>query len=457
MPSARLLNSSANAPLFAQLKGSKKVLLLRCTLFVLIATVGVLYKFSFTAVDAFGSIAVQARGEGNPYTEMARSDIIRLQNTDIYTDASLPSEILSANLIDFMTASNGTVTSTSDASHAFKVTGERTDVIIGPKANDTHLSHIVSGTIETCDALLYLRTIVYPYEPFEAENTTAFKDFPDLTSAPLNNGVRLQVPNRNLSDFNYNSGTFADITAMSNGSLQVWVTDSSAFTQSLNPGYRYRVTLSMRYCYGYITWTKLPSALYNLNPPTDIQCTDHPFGSLPEWNQSSYGAYAQGLLKTTLMGQFNGYGVGPGWLSSLPLLTIIQPHFLVAREFNPSLPRNVKCDTYPPGTFALASGIIRQSRTGTTAIGLAVQATVILTSIACLAVLGWPALPLLTEWPAQWLYLSAGGSASRGLEREVVKEATKGTGSGQGKARGDRMLFLSAPGSGDGERGSWGL
>src|SRR5436190_21718149 len=149
LPSGRLLNSSLNAPLVAQTKGIKKVLVFRWFLLLLVAALSVLYKFSFTSVDARDLVAVDA--STNPYdfygteingdyTPIGESDILRLYPYNQVTDSSLPPEVLSANLVDFMTGSNSSVTYATNATYRFKASGERLDVIIGPKFNDTRLS-----------------------------------------------------------------------------------------------------------------------------------------------------------------------------------------------------------------------------------------------------------------------------------------------------------------------------
>jgi len=446
LPVARLLNSSPDAPLLAQVRGVKMVLMFRCTLFVLIAAVAVLYKFSFTTVDALGSVAVQTtRGYDYHYTEIGASDILFPKWHSL-----LSSDVLSANLVDFMTGNTGSVTYATNASETFMPSGERTDVIIGPKANGTLLSHIANGTIETCQALLYLRTIIYNYDPAYAYNFAAFNDFPNLTHTPYSNGIRLQVFNRNLSDTWLEfSGTLVDIISLSNGSLQAWTADNQALSPLLGgirSTYDSRITLSMQYCYGYVVWEKLPSGLFELREPRDIQCVNHPF-DLSAWNQTSYAAYSQGLVQTTVAGHYQdvrtGGTSGATWVDALPIITIVQPHWFNIDGFAPSIATNPACGKLPGNPFALASGIIKQARTGMTGIGLGLQVVVIVAGLCGISVLGWPALPLVTNWPGQWLHLTSE------LDRSTVADIAAGTSTGQKRARCNEVLFLSM----DGNRG----
>ena len=143
LPAGRLLNSSPDAPLLAQLRGVKKVLVFRYGLMILVTAVSVIYKFSFVSVDAFGRIVVDTNfvehshgtaSDGN-YVPIGDSDISRLYPYNKFTDAGLPPWVFSANLVDFLTGSNSSVTYATNAIYRFEASGERTDIIIGPKMN----------------------------------------------------------------------------------------------------------------------------------------------------------------------------------------------------------------------------------------------------------------------------------------------------------------------------------
>ncbi|KAF5614109.1 hypothetical protein F25303_14155 [Fusarium sp. NRRL 25303] len=139
----RLLNSLSSAPHSAQLRGSRKAILLRCLAFLLAALVSILYKFSFVTVNAEGMLAIPKgdtyynyNSDGYPdadtsYTEIGESDMPREYNYAL--GDGVPSTILSANLIDFIAVNNGSVIVVSDPGMAFE-RRQTTDLIIGPKA-----------------------------------------------------------------------------------------------------------------------------------------------------------------------------------------------------------------------------------------------------------------------------------------------------------------------------------
>jgi hypothetical protein len=72
-----------------------------------------------------------------------------------------------------------------------------------------------------------------------------------------------------------------------------------------------------------------------------------------------------------------------------------------------------------------------------TSLGLALQGAVLGISIVALVLIFWLSLPLLTEWPAQWLGLSDA------LDRQMVLRCVEGTSTGEGKVRfyGKAWLF----------------
>jgi len=443
LPAARLLNSSPNAPLVAQMKGSKRLLVFRLLLLSLAAAVSVLYKFSFTAVDAPDRIAVDALVGHDPdnvefdgnYTPIGDSDIPRLNSYNQFTDPALPPEIFSANLVDFLTKSNSSVAYATNATYRFRASGEQLDVIVAPKVNETSLSRVVSGTVQTCDALFYLRTSIFPVSLFE--NPHEGRDFPNLTQTPYNNGIRLQAFNWNQSDTLADDiGSFMDLTSLSNGSLQAWTGTDAAFhyPPDETPTYSYRVTANTKYCYGYITWDNSVSGFVNLHEPRDIQCVDQPF-DLAAWNQTRYAAYAKNLLQTILAGHY-----GPElWIQALPVVNIIQPHWVVRDKFAPSIPRNPLCSDVPARSFAVVDGIIRQSRTGMTGAGMGLQVIVIIAGLFGMSILAFPTtIPLITDWPAQWIHLVSN------FDKATIAEVSEGSSCGQKPVKSSTTLFLTA-------------
>ncbi|PMD46165.1 hypothetical protein L207DRAFT_561559 [Hyaloscypha variabilis F] len=77
----------------------------------------------------------------------------------------------------------------------------------------------------------------------------------------------------------------------------------------------------------------------------------------------------------------------------------------------------------------VASGIIPSHGTGMTQLGVVLQSLIILLCVLTLIILFTPILPLVSEWPAQWLGLVYGLSPSK------VQEAVEGTSAGRNAAK----------------------
>ncbi|EXK81324.1 hypothetical protein FOQG_14187 [Fusarium oxysporum f. sp. raphani 54005] len=352
----RLLNSLSTAPLSAQLRGSKKVIIVRCLVFMLAALVSVLYKFSFVSVDAQGMLAIpngqiyyNYGSDGYPdtdpsYTEIGESDIPREYNYAL--GDGVPTSILSANLIDFLTVSNGSVVVVSDPGKTFE---RPTDLIVGPKVNATRLTNILNGTVESCNPLLYLRSSFYVLRSLDNFYGTKW---PLIKSRPYNNGVRIDFTPWNSTSYTFNGGIM-DITSLANGSLQAWVAGHSLPSQPQGI-YDYRVTVNMRYCYGYINWKN--SAVFGhfeIEDPTDIKCQAFPF-DVAAWNQTLWSFNAKAFIqaacagKTTIDDSF--------WTFALPIIPIMSDHSSVHKGFAPPGERNPRCHNIAQDSFAVAEG-----------------------------------------------------------------------------------------------------
>jgi hypothetical protein len=70
------------------------------------------------------------------------------------------------------------------------------------------------------------------------------------------------------------------------------------------------------------------------------------------------------------------------------------------------------------------NGILAGAGTGMTKIGMALQVLMVVVSGCVIGILAWPALPLTTEWPAQWIGLVSD------LDRAVPEDAVHGTSAG---------------------------
>lgn len=440
-------NSLSSAPLSAQLRGSRKAILLRCLAFLLAALVSILYKFSFVTVNAEGMLAIPKgdtyynyNSDGYPdadtsYTEIGESDMPRGYNYAL--GDGVPSTILSANLIDFIAVNNGSVIVVSDPGMAFE-RRQTTDLIIGPKVNATRLTRVINGTVQSCNPLLYLRSsfhVLRSIGDFDAMK------WPLVESTPYNNGVRIDYTPWNSTTFD---GGIMDITSLTNGSMQAWIVGHPLASQRQvgNEGiYDYRVTVDMQYCYGYISWSNsVTYGHFAIEEPTDIRCHFDPF-DVATWNKTQWAFNAKTFMQAALAGKTIDDSF---WTTALPLIPIISDHSSIHRDFGPPTERNPRCSTIPSDSFATSEGVIRASKTGMTALGMALQGLVTVTAIMALCLIIWPRPPLLTEWPVQWLALA------EGLDHAVVKDAVKG-GVTASSVESSAVVFLSLSRGGNNE------
>ncbi|KAH6702820.1 hypothetical protein BKA61DRAFT_197522 [Leptodontidium sp. MPI-SDFR-AT-0119] len=438
VPAGRLLNSFSNAPLIAQLHGGKVVLLFRILMMAMVVAASILYKFSFVQVDASDSLvlpsstneyednSIETNGD---YTNIGASDVPR------FAQYSLSGDVLSANLVDYLAATNASVTlMTNDpGSDAFPYPNGQADMVFGPKVNTTRLSRIINGSVHSCDALFYMRATYYSSQLSVLSN---WNEFPNATETPTADEVRVTSAKWNQTDdTTIATAAFMDIKSLSNGSMQAWCSDDSAFqpgwTDELTHKYVYRITVNMQYCYGYVTWDNKVSGTYQINNPDDVACQAVPF-DVVVWNKTRDAAQAKLFAQTAAAGTADPYYL---WTRALPILSIILPHGDAKASYKPSLPRNPICADADTGSripvFAIAEGIIHQARTGATGVGVGLQVAVAVVVVVLAAILAWPAMPLVTEWPAQWLALSAAAEVDQSTRldlaggREVMGAGTR--------------------------------
>lgn len=93
---------------------------------------------------------------------------------------------------------------------------------------------------------------------------------------------------------------------------------------------------------------------------------------------------------------------------------------------------------YAPSDLGFITGMIDGHGSGMTTLGMALQCFVLVVSLVSLSVILGPRMPLLSEWPAQWIGLTAELPA-----RDVIA-AVAGTSMGQNHVRGQTEVFLSS-------------
>jgi hypothetical protein len=70
-------------------------------------------------------------------------------------------------------------------------------------------------------------------------------------------------------------------------------------------------------------------------------------------------------------------------------------------------------------------------------IGMALQAVMVVVGISAIGVIAWPGLPLIREWPAQWI-----GLVSE-LDLVELDDALHGTSTGSNHILGEIMLHIT--------------
>jgi hypothetical protein len=432
MPLSSILNSMSSAPLETQIRsGLKRVFLLRALVLALASALGVLYKFSFVRVAANDTVPIFTTS-GNPYsydyTPIGDSDI---PVTDDPITRTLSTQILSSNFQDLLAANNdstrffGTSLNFWDSS----ITTSRTvDLVLGPKINQTKVAQILNGTVQSCDALLYTRHAI--------TTISAIQDWgiDPWPSTQIPNSVRISAVLWNAT-INGIQGGFMDVTNIANGSLQAYsgslfpaFKDGSLYSDAFN--------VTTQYCYGYNTWSNTASVdqRFSIEDPQDIQCVVQSF-NVNTWNASQNGFIAQGFIQAVMAAQSTYYN--SFWYSGLGIILAIRDR---PAPFAKSLPRNPLCSSFESqgNVFAVASGVINSHRTGMTMLGLVLQGLAIGVAIWALGTILVPVLPLIGEWPAQWLGIVGG------LDREEIEAMVEGASTGQNAVREAWTVYLSS-------------
>jgi hypothetical protein len=93
----------------------------------------------------------------------------------------------------------------------------------------------------------------------------------------------------------------------------------------------------------------------------------------------------------------------------------------------------------------IAKGLIFNNGTGMTLIGLVLQVVVLVVTLLAIGLQFWPTLPLVREWPAQWLALL------QDMDRDYMRRALSGVSVGQKAVRGEEVVFLHSAETEDGE------
>jgi hypothetical protein len=141
------------------------------------------------------------------------------------------------------------------------------------------------------------------------------------------------------------------------------------------------------------------------------------------WTDSTYTPFILGILQGLSWKAANNLPLSTASLNSiLATLNHTTSQTLLQQAYTPTL-QNITNYTNQPQECTLApstpsnpwiiSGLIPNHGTGMTFLGVLLQGLITIFSLLTLALLFFPILPLIIEWPAQWLGMMYGVSPSK--------------------------------------------
>jgi hypothetical protein len=404
---ATLLNSQTQAPLKTQLRhGLRRVILVRILIVTIVTALTILYTFSFVRVTATGILDIPKAS----WTELGES--------------SSSENPFSNNLQDRIadnTLSSRYVKETKDIY-------DPRHLVIGPSLNISSASPLLNGTVRLCYPLHYTRNEI----SFVVDSTT----LPAIKDTPYKNGLRI-----------FSRGQeFIDIYG-SSGNLSILLGES--LTRPIS--YLSKITATVKVCTGHVLWKNDRGYQeFEIQDPQDIACIPEAF-DFDSWNQSDPAILAVGIIqglvsRTSYIGDQSILGNA----ISVILTTLDHSDALeeVDKFGNPLDPwgyhdypssrcKHLVHDEYLESP-AVAEGQILSFGTGMTMVGIVLQALVLFISLCVLLVQAWPVLPLISEWPAQWIALV------QDLDYTTLQHETSCTSSGRGEVTGETRVFLSS-------------
>ncbi|KAE9370323.1 hypothetical protein N431DRAFT_468386 [Stipitochalara longipes BDJ] len=415
MPLARLLNSQTTSPSWTKLHlGSKSTLFIRLCIFCAIIIVSILYKFSFVLVG--------------------REDTMTLKDAKAPINIGCSSTGCNGVSMNFLDALN-----TSNSSSSFNITLSPTTSsapkhyyqVFGPSQDN--VAQELGGDLYLCTPTYYSRNKVTP-------NGSDWVP-PLLTPYSNIDGLRFTNPfDHSILDIFSKNGT----PELLSGTFGILNQDSE---------YRSMLTASVEVRLGFASWrvnnTLTPTSY--LQDPIDIACVSEPF-NLTAWTLDPSSQFPLGVLG----------GLGWDTVNDLPLQTValnvilatlkhtdakvrldeIYTSMLNSDASIPILPQCSQTKESPATANQwVASGTVRSYGTGMTQLGVVLQALVIILCICPLTILFVPVLPLVSEWPAQWLGLVYGLTQAKSrklLKARVLGERQRKTVFGDERRRAKR-------------------
>jgi hypothetical protein len=224
-----------------------------------------------------------------------------------------------------------------------------------------------------------------------------------------------------------------------NGTLQIL---AGFFGVNNTAQYFSMLSTTIEVCLGFASWSVNNTAGQSsfLKDPSDITCVPEPF-DIQAWRNSTYTQFILGMLQGLSWKAVNNLPLPTTALNIiLSTLNHTTSQTLLNETYtsNYTQPQECTLASSTPDNPWVISGLIPNHGTGMTLLGVILQGLIILFSLFTLALLLFPILPLITEWPAQWLGLMYGVSPSK------VQEAVDGTSVGKNAAKGDVWVYLSS-------------
>lgn len=434
---ATLLNSQPTAPLGTQmLSGSAGIFIFRTLAVWVGIAVSILYKFSYTQVDIRGSTAVAG------------------SNSIDFTTRSYGHSPFENGLIDSIT---GNPLGTRDFQNGSQY--DPYTFLVGPELNISSVPRLLGGTAYTCYPVYYLKNIV----------TKSLLDGEDLVinaTQPFNDGVRIFS-----SQTDPDVDTIVDIYTDNHTMIAIGGYFRGNKSTSTRQTYSTVYTVVQQACAGYLSWNNsLGYQDYTIESPSDVSCVVQPF-DIGFWRARSIGKFALAIINASIFDSNGMSDVDGLWrLTRNTILPTTDISFPELQEGDwPNVhrsPVHPACvEFYDDPEFKLVPtgmsvngvdemtpandskfwdgqivvvGLIQGAGTGMTGLGIALQGVVVLLCVLGMLVLLWTPLPLLSEWPGQWLAL-----ASR-LDTSTIRGNLKGVSIGKGRVSGETMVWLAS-------------
>ncbi|KAH8795353.1 hypothetical protein BGZ57DRAFT_865366 [Hyaloscypha finlandica] len=434
LPLSTLLNLHPSAPVRTQLqRGMKKVVFIRVLVAVLAGIGSILYKFSFARTNMQGRINIPpAPLQKDSYLGPEWKTVIPIGASEVQ------GSFVSVNLNDMLQGRGGENSSSirhlPPNSTTFPLSEK---IILGPKLNTTSAHQLLVGTVQSCVPYSYARHTVTDYFG------TAHDSYPIIEDSPYNSGIRFFAKGV-LTNY------LIDITSSPSGALQAyWTQGLDNARGGVGRRYSSLTEITTDLCRGYTSWSTPDYNNYSiyqnyyLQEPQDLGCVRESF-DVASWNSSGGSRISSGFVMA-FVSPSSSFFVNQ--VFSIVLATLEHQITLNSTAFI-NLDSGISAKTVPAACAgfssseaeAVAEGIIIDKGTGMTLMGMVLQGIALLTALIGFIVLLWPALPLLGEWPAQWLGLTSEADG------RMVQKTLRGTTVGHNSARdgSDRLFLISS-------------